>query len=54
MVLEDDLKADRLAALLLKYMDDRTALGQMGRKALTIGRPDAVKRIVDQMETAFH
>ena len=54
MMLEDELNAERLAGLLLKYMDDRVALGQMGRKALTIGRPDAAKRIVDQLETAFN
>jgi UDP-N-acetylglucosamine--N-acetylmuramyl-(pentapeptide) pyrophosphoryl-undecaprenol N-acetylglucosamine transferase len=50
MVLEDDLNGERLAALLLKYMDDRTALRQMGRQARTIGQPDAAKRVVDQLE----
>ena len=54
MVLEDELSGERLAALLLKYMDDRTALRQMGRRARTFGQPDAAKRIVDQLETVFN
>ncbi len=54
MVLEDELSGERLAALLLKYMDDRTGLQRMGRKARTIGRPDAAQRIVDELEAVLN
>ncbi|MBW2608997.1 MAG: undecaprenyldiphospho-muramoylpentapeptide beta-N-acetylglucosaminyltransferase [Deltaproteobacteria bacterium] len=50
MVLQDDLSADGLAELLMRYMDDRAALKRMGEQALRVGRPDAVKVIVDQLE----
>ncbi len=54
MVVEDELSGERLAALLLKYMDDRAALKQMGLRARTLARPDAAKQIVDQLEVAFN
>jgi UDP-N-acetylglucosamine--N-acetylmuramyl-(pentapeptide) pyrophosphoryl-undecaprenol N-acetylglucosamine transferase len=50
MILEKDLTGDRLATLLTKYMDDRTALEKMGKGAREAGRPDAAKVIADHLE----
>ena len=46
---QDDLNAEGLAALLIKYMDDRMALEEMGKQVLKIGRRDATKVIADQL-----
>jgi len=50
MILQNDLNGERLAELLIKYMDDRKALVKMVEQAKKKGRPDAVKVIVDQLE----
>ena len=49
MMIEEDLSGESLAALLMKYMDDKTALKRMGEHAQKVGRPDAAKIIVDQL-----
>ena len=50
MMLEKDLSGEGLADLLMKYMVDRTALKEMGKRAQRMGRRDAAKGIVDQLE----
>jgi UDP-N-acetylglucosamine:LPS N-acetylglucosamine transferase len=49
MMLEKNLSGEGLAKLLMKYMDDRTALERMGKRAQEMGQPDAAKVIVDQL-----
>jgi UDP-N-acetylglucosamine--N-acetylmuramyl-(pentapeptide) pyrophosphoryl-undecaprenol N-acetylglucosamine transferase len=49
MIRQSDLDGETLARVLMKYMDDRSALEEMGKRARNIGRPDAAKRIVDQL-----
>ena len=49
MVLQKDLTGEVLAELLMKYMDDRKVLSEMGRRAREMGRRDAAKVIVDQL-----
>jgi UDP-N-acetylglucosamine--N-acetylmuramyl-(pentapeptide) pyrophosphoryl-undecaprenol N-acetylglucosamine transferase len=51
MILEEDLNGDVLSSLLTKYMDDESALEEMGKHAAKIGRRDAAKVIVDHLET---
>ena len=43
------MTGERLAAALMKYMDDPAALKSMGQKALKMGRGDAARVIVDQL-----
>ena len=50
MVQQDDLSADGLANLLMRFMDDRDTLKRMEEQALKKGRPDAVEEIVDHLE----
>ena len=50
MILQKDLNGEILATVLAKYMDNRAALIKMGACASKIGRPDAVKVIVDKLE----
>jgi UDP-N-acetylglucosamine--N-acetylmuramyl-(pentapeptide) pyrophosphoryl-undecaprenol N-acetylglucosamine transferase len=50
MLLEQDLSGESLAALLMKYMDKRSVLEEMGRQAAKVGRRDAAKVIVDHLE----
>ena len=50
MILEDDLSGEVLSGLLIKYMDDKRALEDMGKRAAKVGQCDAVKVIVDQLE----
>jgi UDP-N-acetylglucosamine--N-acetylmuramyl-(pentapeptide) pyrophosphoryl-undecaprenol N-acetylglucosamine transferase len=50
MLLEQELSGERLAALLMKYMDERSALEAMGKQAAKVGRRDAAKVIVDHLE----
>ena len=50
MILEESLSGQRLAESLMTYMDNRTVLIEMGQKAKTVGRVDAAKVIVDQLE----
>lgn len=50
MILQNDLNGERLAELLMKYMDDRKALVKMVEQVKKKGRPDAAKVIVDQLE----
>lgn len=47
MILEQDLSGEGLAALLMRYMEDKDALKQMGKSARKVGRPDASKIISD-------
>ena len=49
MIRQSDLDGETLARVLTKYMDDRSALEEMGKRARKIGRPDAAQRIVDQL-----
>jgi UDP-N-acetylglucosamine--N-acetylmuramyl-(pentapeptide) pyrophosphoryl-undecaprenol N-acetylglucosamine transferase len=50
IILQADLNGERLAALLMKYMDDKDALKYMGEQVLRVGRPNAVNKIMDQLE----
>ncbi|MDB9822724.1 undecaprenyldiphospho-muramoylpentapeptide beta-N-acetylglucosaminyltransferase [Deltaproteobacteria bacterium] len=50
MFLEDNLSPLGLADLLMRYMEDRDALKNMGERARTVARPDAARVIVDQLE----
>jgi len=49
MIRQSDLKVERLAGILMKYMDDRSALEEMGKQALKMARRDSAKVIVDQL-----
>ncbi|MFC1532718.1 undecaprenyldiphospho-muramoylpentapeptide beta-N-acetylglucosaminyltransferase [Thermodesulfobacteriota bacterium] len=50
IILQDDLSPERLADLLIRYMEDRTTLIKMGEQARKMARHDATKIIVDQLE----
>ena len=50
MMLQNTLSGERLAAALMRYMDDRSVLKEMGQKALKLGRGDAARVIVDQLK----
>lgn len=49
MILQVDLTGRRLARIVMKYMEDPDALNKMAEQARSMGRPDAVERIVDSM-----
>ena len=49
MIVQKDLNGEGLGHMLMKYMDDRTALEKMGRDAKKMGRPDAAKVIVGKL-----
>ncbi len=50
MMLQNTLSGERLAAVVMRYMDDRSVLKKMGQKALKLGRGDAARVIVDQLK----
>ena len=49
MIHQRDLTGEGLSRVLMKYMDDRFVLEEMGRRARKMGRPDAAKVIVDKL-----
>jgi UDP-N-acetylglucosamine--N-acetylmuramyl-(pentapeptide) pyrophosphoryl-undecaprenol N-acetylglucosamine transferase len=49
MILQETLNPERLTESLMRYMDDRSILNEMGINARKIGRGDAAKVIVDQL-----
>lgn len=49
MISQSDSTGGGMAHLLMKYMDDRSALEEMGKRARNMGRRDAAKVIVDQL-----
>jgi len=49
MLHQSGLTAEILSKLLVEYMDNPSALKAMGKRARKMGRPDAVKDIVDQL-----
>ena len=49
MLLEEHLTGDVLADLLSKYMADRSALEEMGKRSRAKGRPEAARVIVDHI-----
>jgi UDP-N-acetylglucosamine--N-acetylmuramyl-(pentapeptide) pyrophosphoryl-undecaprenol N-acetylglucosamine transferase len=49
MLLERDLSGESLAGLLIKHMEHREGLREMGRRAAEKGRKDAARVIVDHM-----
>ncbi|MDY6973331.1 MAG: undecaprenyldiphospho-muramoylpentapeptide beta-N-acetylglucosaminyltransferase [Thermodesulfobacteriota bacterium] len=49
MIRQSDLTGEGMAHILMKYMDDRSALYEMGRRAREMGRRDAAKVIADQL-----
>ncbi len=49
MIHQRDLNGEVLSRVLIKYMDDSFALGEMGRQSSKMGRPDAAKVIVDRL-----
>lgn len=54
MVLQENLDGEVLAGLLLKYMEDRTALGEMGYRARKMGKPEAARFIVNGLLEMIH
>jgi UDP-N-acetylglucosamine--N-acetylmuramyl-(pentapeptide) pyrophosphoryl-undecaprenol N-acetylglucosamine transferase len=49
MIRQSELTAEGLSRVLTKYMDDRSALEEMGKCARKIARTDAAKVIVDKL-----
>jgi len=49
MMLEEALSGRRLAGSLMRYMNDRPALTEMGQRARKVGRGDAAGIIVDKL-----
>jgi UDP-N-acetylglucosamine--N-acetylmuramyl-(pentapeptide) pyrophosphoryl-undecaprenol N-acetylglucosamine transferase len=49
MILEETLSGQRLAESLMRYMNDRSRLMEMGQRARKVGRGDAAGVIVDQL-----
>jgi UDP-N-acetylglucosamine--N-acetylmuramyl-(pentapeptide) pyrophosphoryl-undecaprenol N-acetylglucosamine transferase len=49
MIIESDLTAKGLARTIIKFMDNRPALEEMGTRAKKMGRRDAAKVIADQL-----
>ena len=49
MIRQSDLTGEGMAQVLMKYMDDRAALAEMGERARKMGRRDAAKVIVDKL-----
>jgi UDP-N-acetylglucosamine:LPS N-acetylglucosamine transferase len=47
MFLQKDFTGQRLSDLLMKYMDDKKALEEMGGAAKGAGRPEAARVIAD-------
>lgn len=54
LILQEDLSGERLADFLMKYMDDRDALVEMGRLAGEKGRPNAAQLIGDHLIEMIH
>ncbi len=50
MIHQKDLNGESLSRVLMKYMNNRAALKKMGERARRIYRPDAAKKIVDELE----
>ncbi len=50
MIQQSDLSGEALAQILMKYMDDPSALEEMGKKARKMGRLDAAREIADELE----
>lgn len=50
LLLQKDLSGESLAKVLIKYMEDRTALREMGERTRKKGRPHAARVIADQLE----
>ena len=50
MLHQKDLNGESLGRILVRYMNDRPALQKMGERAGGIYRPDAAKKIVDELE----
>ncbi len=50
ILLQKDLSGERLADILMGYMNNRTALNKMGEQAIQKGLPNAASAIVDQLE----
>ena len=49
MIIESDLTAKGMAQTIMKFMDNRPALEEMGTRAKKMGRRDAAKEIADQI-----
>jgi UDP-N-acetylglucosamine:LPS N-acetylglucosamine transferase len=49
MIRQSDLTGETMAQVLMKYMDNRGTLEQMGIRARKMGRRDAAKVIVDHL-----
>ncbi len=49
MILQQDLDGERLAQVVMRYMEDPEALKTMSGKAGALGRPDAVELIVNSL-----
>jgi UDP-N-acetylglucosamine--N-acetylmuramyl-(pentapeptide) pyrophosphoryl-undecaprenol N-acetylglucosamine transferase len=50
MIPQDELDPDRLAGVLIGFMEDKVALEKMAEQARKAARPDAAKDIADQIE----
>ena len=49
MIHQKDLNGESLGLVLMKFMNDRAALREMGKRARGIHRPDAAKKMVDEL-----
>jgi UDP-N-acetylglucosamine:LPS N-acetylglucosamine transferase len=49
MINESDLTAKGMARTIMKFMDNRPALEEMGTRAKKMGRRDSAKEIADQL-----
>jgi UDP-N-acetylglucosamine--N-acetylmuramyl-(pentapeptide) pyrophosphoryl-undecaprenol N-acetylglucosamine transferase len=49
MILQEDLRAERLARCLIQYMDNRPLCQEMGTRAREMAKRDAAKAIVDHL-----
>jgi UDP-N-acetylglucosamine--N-acetylmuramyl-(pentapeptide) pyrophosphoryl-undecaprenol N-acetylglucosamine transferase len=49
MIHQSELTAEGLSKVLMEYMDNPSALKEMGKRASIMGRGDAAKVIVDQL-----
>jgi len=50
VIAQNDLTPDKLAEIITGFINNRTSLDEMGRKAKEVAKPDAAKVIVDELE----
>jgi UDP-N-acetylglucosamine--N-acetylmuramyl-(pentapeptide) pyrophosphoryl-undecaprenol N-acetylglucosamine transferase len=50
VIAQGDLTPEKLAGMLIEFMNNRASIDEMGRRAKKVAMPDAAKTIVDQIE----